>query len=383
MIVLTEIDLYTPRQVIPAAALLIEGDKIVACGTMAEVRIPAEVQAFALPGKKVFPGFIDVHTHGLLGQDAFGHSLAEVIQSLPRFGVTAFLATTVTLPMAEIYTRLREMAAVLENPPSGANCLGIHLEGPHLSPKRPGSATAKWFHPLTQEEFESLQEAAGGKIRMITFAPEEGDALRLIPYLLEQGVIPVIGHSDASYELVAEAVSLGLAHATHTFNAMNPFHHRAPGVIGAVLAFPQITAQLIADGYHVHPGAMRALLNAKRPLGICLVSDSAPFAALPNGEYQWEGYRLLIEGETCHLPDGTLAGAHALLDTGFRNLIHLASLTPSQAATCAAEVPARALRMERGKGRLQPGFDADVIVMDDAYQVVMTIVEGKVLWRRE
>jgi len=362
---------------------MIADGKIVGCGPVGQVRIPDGAERLSLSGKKVFPGFIDVHIHGLLGKDVFGQGLREVVQALPRFGVTSFLATTVTLPMPEIKQRLKQMAEVLAHPPMGANCLGIHLEGPHLSPKRPGMANSAWFHPLTLEEFKSLQEAADGNIRMLTFAPEEGEALQLIPSLIEQGVIPVIGHSDASYELVAKAVALGLAHATHTFNAMPPFHHRAPGVIGAVMAFPQIIAQLIADGHHVHPGAMRALLNAKGAHGVCLISDAAPFAALPEGEYQWGEYTLVIKDGKCSLPDGTLAGAHALMDEGFRNLIRLVGTTPSEASICAAEVPARVLGLGKRKGRIQPGWDADLIVMDEAYRLIMTLVGGKILWRAE
>lgn len=392
MLALTELELYTPRQVFPNGTLLLDGDKIVTAGPDAGLPIPRQARRLSLPGRKAFPGFIDLHTHGLLGKDAFSRDLAEVIRLLPRFGVTSFLATTVTLPMPETYARLKEMAEVLKAPPSGANCLGIHLEGPHLSPKRTGMAKPNWTRPLTREEFDSLQEAAAGHIKMITFAPEEGDSLKLIPYLLEQGVVASIGHSDAPYELVAEAVNLGLGHATHTFNAMPPFHHREPGVIGAVLAFPEITAQLIADGHHVHPGAMRALLNAKGSERVCLVSDSAPFAGLPAGKYEWEGYTVIIDGQTCRTPQGNLAGAYALLDTGFRTLIQSLGLTPSEAAICASEVPARALGfsplpagegpgVRSHKGRLLPGYDADVVVLDEDYQVEMTIVGGEIVYQ--
>ncbi|MDZ4159482.1 MAG: N-acetylglucosamine-6-phosphate deacetylase, partial [Anaerolineaceae bacterium] len=309
MIVLTDIELYTPRQIISNAALLINGNKIAAYGPADLVKIPPGAQVISLPEKKVFPGFIDLHTHGLLGYDAMSANLTEVIHSFPRFGVTSFLATTITLPMDEIYTRLEEVTAVLDKPQVGAECLGIHIEGPHLSPKRSGMANSAWFHPLTKVEFDDLQRIAAGRIRMITFAPEEGGAFSLIPTLIEQGVVPVIGHSDASYEQVVDAVSLGLAHATHTFNAMNPFHHRAPGIIGAVMAMPQIVAQLIADGHHVHVGAMRALLNAKGPEGVCLISDAAPFAALPDGAYTWKEYTLNLRDGSCQLENGTLAGA--------------------------------------------------------------------------
>lgn len=380
MIALTGIDLYTPRHVIRDAVLLTEGEKISSAGSSDEVPIPPDATVISLPGKKVFPGFIDLHTHGLLGMDAMSADLDGVIQQFPRFGVTSFMATTITLPMEEIYTRLRVMAEVIADPPAGANCLGIHLEGPHLSARRPGMAASKWFHPLNRAEFDLLQQAAGGHIRMITFAPEEGDAMDLIPYLISQKVIPSIGHSDASYEQVETAVSLGLSHATHIFNAMNPFHHRAPGVIGAAMAFDPIIGELIADGYHVHPGAMKALFKAKGVDGVCLISDSAPLAALPDGKYTWKEYTLIIQNGTCRLPDDTLAGAHALMDSGFRNLISPVGLSPSQAAICASETPARALGLEKLKGQLLPGCDADLVVMDESYFPYLTMVGGRIAW---
>ena len=383
MLALTEIEVYTPRQVFADAVLLIDGDKIAACWPAAGVPLPDAARGLSLSSRKAFPGLIDLHTHGLLGRDAFSTELAEVIRLLPRFGVTCFLATTVTLPLDDVHTRLREMAEVLRHPPKGARCPGIHLEGNFLSPKRIGMANAAWTQPLTREIFESLQEAAGGLITIVTFAPEEGTAMQMIPNLLDRGVIPAIGHSDATYEQAAEAIRLGLNHATHTFNAMPPFHHRAPGVIGAVMAFPQVSAELIADGHHVHPGAMRALLNAKGPQGVCLVSDSAPCAALPDGEYPWEAYTLIIKDGTCRLPNGTLAGAHALMDTGFRNLISRLGLSPSEASICASEVPARRLGLESHKGRLLPGYDADVVVMDEEFQVEMTIVDGEIVCEKD
>jgi N-acetylglucosamine-6-phosphate deacetylase len=215
---------------------------------------------------------------------------------------------------------------------------------------------------------------------MITFAPEEGKAMELIPYLISQNVIPVIGHSDASYEQVEQAVSLGLTHVTHTFNAMNPFHHRAPGVIGAVMALAPLVAELIVDGHHVHPGAMKALFKAKGADGVCLISDSAPFAALPDGEYTWKDYTLFIQNGACRLSDGTLAGAHVLMDGGFRNLINLVGLSPSQAAICASEVPANAVGMGNRKGRLLPGYDADLVVMDESYFPCLTMAGGRIAW---
>lgn len=384
LVAFCEVEIFLPDgRVIPHGTLLTEGGLIRAVGYAKQLSVPAGAKVITLPGKKVLPGFIDVHFHGLHGYDVFGAGMINAARALPQYGVTSFLATTITLPLDEVFGRLRQLAEAMAEPPAGARCLGIHVEGPHLSPKRPGMANAAWCHPLSADEFGKMQECANGLIRMITFAPEEGDALSVVPALIDQGVVPVMGHSDASYELAARAASLGVRHVTHMFNALNPFHHRAPGVIGAVLALPDITAQLIADGHHVHEGAMRTLLNAVGYGRVCLISDAAPFAGLPDGTYPWQEYTLVVGEGMCRLPNGTLAGAHALMDTGFRNLMTRAGLTPSQASVCASAVPARELGLSNRKGVLLAGFDADIAVLDESFRPYLTMVGGDVVWSRE
>lgn len=382
MLKITGADLYTPRQVFPAGTLVCEHGRIVHAGVEMPPDLPPATPTLHLPGRRLLPGLIDLHTHGLLGRDAFGAKLAEVIQLLPRYGVTSFLATTVTLPMEQVLKRLRAMAAVLQEPPAGASCLGIHIEGNFLSPRRSGMARSEWCQPLTVEIFETLQQAAGGWIRMLTFAPEEGQAVEMIPYLRARGVLPSLGHSDATYEQAVQAIQLGMLHATHTFNAMSPLHQRAPGVVGAVLTSPRLIAELIADGIHVHPGAIRLLLQAKGVDGVCLVSDSSPVAGMPDGVYPWEGYTLVVRDGSCRLPDGGLAGAHALLDAGLRSLIHAIGLSPGEAGICTSQVPAGCLDLQDRKGSLLPGWDADVVIFDEHWQVETTLVAGETVYQR-
>lgn len=236
-------------------------------------------------------------------------------------------------------------------------------------------ATAGWFETLTWERFLSYQQAASGRIRLLTFAPEMGGAMGRIPSLVAAGVIPAIGHSDATFEQVEQAARLGLCHATHTFNAMRPLHQREPGVTGAVLTLDTITAQVIADGLHVHPAALELLVRAKGLERVALVSDAAPLAGLPDGVYEWEHKPVVVAAGACRLEDGTLAGAHALLDTGLRTLVHSLRLTLSRALVPAATTPAVALGVR--KGRLAPGYDADLVLLDSALQPVRTFVRGR------
>jgi len=360
--------------------VLIRGDTIIAVGSADTTVVPPDAEFIEARGLVVVPGLIDVHIHGLMGYDGMGPGLAHVIRALPAFGVTAFVSTTLTLPRDETLASLEAMAEVLETPPLGAQCLGIHLEGPFLAPARPGMATSDWFEPLTWEGFQTLQRAARGHIRMLTFAPEMGEAMACIPRLVEAGIVPVIGHSDATFEQVAQAVQLGIVHATHTFNAMRPFHHREPGVVGAVMYFNEIVAELIADGVHVHPTAMAILLRLKGLERVALVSDAAPLAGLPDGEYEWEHKPVFVRDGSCRLADGTIAGAHVLLDAGVRNLVRLVGLPLERALGPATRVPARVLGLR--KGCLAPGYDADVVLLDEALQPALTIVGGEQVFRR-
>ena len=370
---------YTPDEVIAPGVVLVEGDTITAVGPAGTTPVPPDAELVQADGMAVAPGLIDLHIHGLLGHDAMGPDLALVIRELPAFGVTAFLATTLTLPCDEIVASLAAMADVLDTPPRGAQCLGIHLEGPFLSPAWPGMATPAWFEPLTWESFQTFQRAARGHIRMLTFAPEVGQAMTCIPRLVEAGIVPAIGHSDATFEQVAQAVRLGLSHATHTFNAMRPLHHRDPGVVGAVMYFDEIVAQLIADGVHVHPAAMALLLRVKGLERVALVSDAAPLAGLPDDDYEWEHKPIVVRDGSCRLANGAIAGAHALLDTGVRNLVNLVNLPLEQALATVTRVPAGVLGLR--KGRLSPGYDADIVLLDGDYRPVLTMVEGEVVYR--
>lgn len=379
LIAITNGHIYAPDTVYTPGVVLVRNRTIEAVGSTREVAIPSEATVVDASGHAVVPGFIDLHIHGALGHDAMGRELSYVAQALPSFGVTTFLATTLTLPHDETAARLAAMADVLASPPEGATCAGIHLEGPFLSAERPGMATEEWFQPFTWEAFRSLQETAGGNIRMLSFAPEVGDGMACIPNLLANNVIPSIGHSDASFEDVECAVKLGLNHSTHTFNAMRPMHHRKPGVAGAVLFFDEIVAELIADGLHIHPAVLSIALRAKGIGRVALVSDASPLAGLPDGRYEWEHKHVFVKNGSCRLADGTIAGAHALLDTGVRNLVKLLDVPLAEALIPATAVPADVLGLK--KGRLSPGHDADIVILDADHRPRQTFVGGREVFR--
>jgi N-acetylglucosamine-6-phosphate deacetylase len=373
---------YTPSGILEPGAILLDGGKIKAIAKENEISVPDGTVTLDARDLHVVPGFVDVHIHGLLGHDSMGPGLKEIISSLPAYGVTSFLATTLTRPKNQIMDALDEMANILASPPLGANCLGIHMEGPHLSPAHPGMATSDWFQPLTWQELASFQKAADGNICMLTFAPEEGQAIDLIPKILQAGMVPSIGHSDASFEQVEQAVNLGLSHASHTYNAMRPMAHRQPGVVGAVMYFDQIYAELIADGIHVHPAAMKTLYRSKGPHRLVLVSDASPLAGLPQGTYKWHNKQVIVEHGACRLDDGTIAGAHALIDSGVRNLVNHLDLPLEEALLPATQTAADSLGLHK-KGRILAGCDADLVFLDDEIRPVATIVRGELIWERD
>jgi N-acetylglucosamine-6-phosphate deacetylase len=360
--------------------VLMRGGRIIAVGDADDVAVPGDADLIDASGTSVVPGFIDLHVHGLLNHDAMGPGLREVTASLPAYGVTGFLATTVTRPEDETLDALETMARIIRCPPRGARCLGIHLEGPFLAPSRAGMAAAELFGPPSWPCVERWLRAADGQVRLLTLAPELPGSLELISRLVERGVLPSVGHSDASFDVVGEAVSRGLRHATHTFNAMRPLHHREPGVVGGVLYHDCVTAELIADGVHVHPAVIDLVLQLKGLQGVALVSDAAPQAGLAEGAYRWSDQTIHVSDGSCRLADGTIAGAHALLDAGVRTLVQVLGRPLEQAVVPATTVPARELGLRTG--RLAEGYDADLVLLDRCLVPVRTFVLGEQVYRR-
>ena len=374
-------EILTPERVLHDAVLLVGGDRLIEVGRPA-ADLPADCEVFDASPWRVTPGLIDLHLHGAMGHTVMGPELSAVADHLPQRGVTSFLPTTLTIGPRDLHASLGQMGQYILKPPSGARPLGIHLEGPHLSPRESGIAPARFLRPLTERTWRELQTTARGTIRMLTFAPEEGGAV-LIPRLIDQGVVPSIGHSAATFEQVSEYADLGLNHASHVFNAMGPFHHRAPGVVGAVLYHRSIVAQLIGDLHHVHPAVMELVFRLKGVDHVALVSDAAPAAGGQPGVYQWDAdTRIRVhEDGSCRLRDGeTLAGSATFLDEAVANLMQVVGLSWPEALTTATSVPGGVLGVKRG--RLRAGWIADLTVWDDDFQAVATMVEGRWVWLR-
>lgn len=330
-------------------------------------------------GLRVIPGLIDEHIHGLQGLDMMEHGLDDVAVRLARFGVTGFLATTLATPMDYTLESLKRMtaSAAWSGEPAGARPLGIHLEGPFLSPKTPGMMNPEHFLPLTVKDFDTIYQACEGRARMMTLAPEVDDALEVIPEVVRRGVIASIGHTTADFEMVGKAVRAGVTHATHTCNAMKGLHHREPGTLGGVLYYDQITCEIIADAEHVHPAVIQMIIRTKGLDRVVLVSDAAPLACLAPGEYNWGEHHVINTGLRIQKPDGTLAGSAVALNRSLHTLVERLGMPLEQALISAARTPARELHLDDRMGTLKAGKLANIAILAPDYSVKATYVEGR------
>jgi len=320
----------------------------------------------------VLPGFIDLHVHGGGGADTMqaGQAIATIARTHARHGTTALLATTMTAPRGEIEAALRAVASACTTRSDGAaRVLGVHLEGPYISPDKLGAQPAFAAAPSAAEV---LALHALAPIRVVTLAPELPGALETTAALVAAGIRVQIGHSTASYEQACAALHRGASGFTHLFNAMSGLHQRAPGAVGAALAHAQ-HAELIPDLLHVHPGAMRAALRAIP--GLYCVTDATAAAAMPDGEYRLGRHVVSKCANGVRLADGTLAGSTLTMDQALRNLVEALGLGLREASERVSTHAASYLGLT-DRGVLAVGASADVVVLDAHLRLRQVIVEG-------
>lgn len=325
----------------------------------------------------VTPGLIDVHIHGGAGFDVLDgtyESLDGMSRYLAGAGVTSFLPTTVTAPWNETISAVESAAKAMEAGTSGAQVLGVHLEGPYLNPARKGAQYPDFLRGPSVQEFREKLGALSSIVRIVTIAPELPGAIDLIRYLSARNINISMGHSEATYEEAIAAIDAGAVHATHLFNAMRPLQHRDPGIIGAVLADKRVRAELVWDDLHVHPGTARLIVNAKGPENVMLVSDAMPAAGLSDGEYSLGAHKVFVRNGEARLEEGTIASSIITLDTAVRNAAKLVPL--NQAVMMATYVPAYAAGAEKEKGLIAVGKDADMVDFSKDLAVKAVVLRG-------
>jgi N-acetylglucosamine-6-phosphate deacetylase len=396
MIVLSGADLVLPDRVLTAGTLTIDAGRIV------DIRAdsPSAPSAFAFHGHTIVPGFIDVHVHGVDGIDVFAgpDAVSRVAASLPRYGVTSFCPTTVACPPAELREVLGQVRRCRETPAMhAARVLPAHLESNFISAAYRGAQplaclrTADWRgtppmpaagEAFTGRDIRDVIEACAPDVGIVTLAPELDGALDLIGWLIGLGVRVSLGHSAATWDQALAAIAAGATQATHIFNGMPPFHHRTPGLAGAVLQAPDVAVEVICDGVHVHPGAVRMVVAAKGPSRVMAITDGTAAAGLAPGTRVSLGGQAIVATETCaRLDDGTMAGSVLTMDEAFRRLTGQFGISPVDASLMCATTPARELGLV-GYGLLSEGAVADLVVLDARGQVVQTYVGGRLVFTR-
>ncbi|MBC7250982.1 MAG: N-acetylglucosamine-6-phosphate deacetylase [Anaerolineae bacterium] len=373
---------FTPGQILEHSAVIIEGGKIVEITEGLDPTGYAGATIIDAAGKAVIPGFIDIHVHGGVGYDTMD-ATPQAIQKMAAFfashGVTGFLPTTVTASREAILAAIENTAAGQSRSTGGAQVLGVHVEGPYINPSKPGAQPLQHIRPADPDEYR--QFFAWNNVRLITLAPEIPENKAFIPYAVQQGATVAVGHSAASYEEVLDAVRLGLSHACHTFNGMVGLHHREPGTVGAVLTCAEITAEVIADNVHVHPAVIKLLVQAKGVERTVLMTDAIRAAGLPDGTYELGGQPVTVHEGVARIATGSLAGSTLTMDRAVRNAMAATGLSLAEVLPMASYNPARVIGMEREKGSLEPGKDADIVLLDDEeFKVTLTMVGGWVVY---
>lgn len=370
--------IVTPAGVIENGTLIAEDGRITGVGS--DLSIPSDAAVRDADGLTLLPGFLDLHIHGGGGADAMDatpDALQTICRTHARHGTTGLLATTMTQSRERIAAALANAASGTGFGSSGAQILGVHLEGPYISPKRAGAQPAAWIRPFDAGEFDGWLEAAGGTIRLLTCAPEEPGAEALIADARARGIVVSLGHTNADTEQTRTALDWGAAHATHLFNQMRPLHHRDPGPIGVALTDARVRAvEVIADGHHVAPEIVRLIVRAKGVNGVVLITDAMAGAGAGDGLYDLGGNPVTVANGRATLADGTLAGSVLTLDRAAANVRDWLDLDWPALARLTATNAADQMGWTR-KGRLAVGVDADFVLVDDELTVHATFVAGR------
>lgn len=338
----------------------------------------------------ITPGLIDLHLHGALEKDVMDcreESLSQIAVHQSRCGVTGFLGSTMSAPIeavlkaVDVINRTSQTQAPIGLP---SELLGVHIEGPFLSEQKKGAQDPSAIRAMEEADVNRLINAVQGIKVVISLAPEVCNNRRFIPKLKESGFVVAIGHSNATYEQALQSFEEGISHATHLFNAMSGFGHREPGVVGAVLDSDGISAELIADGIHVHPAALRLAVAMKGTERLCLVTDSLKASGVGDGVFRWGNMEIDVKGLRATIKESdVLAGSVLTMNQAVKNMHEWTGVSVSQAVNMASLNPAQVLGLEGEIGSIQPGKTAHLAVLDQKFEVIETILRGRSVYIKE
>ncbi|MCT4565980.1 MAG: N-acetylglucosamine-6-phosphate deacetylase [Maledivibacter sp.] len=374
-------EIYSEDLIISDGSLVVSDGRIAEIGSQIDYK---DIDIMDLSEYKIIPGLIDMHIHGAKGYDTMDSSyeaINEISKYLAQNGVTGFLPTTVTADWERIRAAVKNVHDTMEKGVGGASIIGSYIEGPFITEKNKGAHPSQFIRKIDSEEIDGLIDDGKGSIRVITIAPEKEDALELIKDLNSRGIKISIGHTDATFNETKCAIENGANIAVHTFNGMRGLHHREPGVLGAVLSIEDIYAELIADFVHVHPEAIKILVKCKGAENISLISDCMRAGGLADGEYKLGELEVVVKDSVPRLPSGALAGSTFKIINGIKNMVNTVGVAPLDAVHMASFVPAKMLGIDKEYGSIKEGKRANLTVIDDSYNVIMTIVDGKIVYR--
>ncbi len=380
--------ILTPDEELNDSIIVVEGSRIAAIGHRDEIRVPADAVDYVAAEMTVVPGFVDVHIHGAGGHDVMegtARALDRISATVARQGTTSLVATTVTAPVEETCHSLEGIARYIrsheelkesrENGKLAAEFVGIHLEGPFISKARRGVHPPDSIARPSVEVLRKFLDAADGLVKIVTIAPEIPGACELIEYAVAAKIVAAIGHTDADYDQTRAAIQGGARHAVHMFNAMRPFAHRDPGVVGAILTDPEVTAEIIADGVHVAGPTIQVLLGCKGFDTVLLVSDGIAATGMPDGNYRLGNFEVTVRDGVARNSEGKLAGSTLTLDRALRYLVAL-GVPLKDAVRMATVLPARRLGLAGKKGIIAVGADADLVALTPDLRVAGVMTRG-------
>ena len=335
------------------------------------------VKIFDVEGAYIAPGFIDTHIHGFKGHGTDNCSveaMVEMSKDLAQYGVTAFNPTLYPASEADMIRSIKEIVKAMGKE-SGAQIMGIHMEGPFISPDKLGVQRPETVRAVDMDLMDRFWEASKGHIVNMTVAPELKGMRYLALYGLKHGIVMQAGHTNAEYHNMVEGMQAGILHSTHLFNAMSQLHHRNPGAVGAVLIHPEMSCEVIADGVHVHPDLFKLLLKDKPLEKIVLITDGLTPTEQEGDNLTANGEKVVFEGGCFHrVADGVIAGSSLTMIRGVKNLVKF-GFSVSDAVRAASSTPASVMHYNK-KGMLIPGYDADIVVFDKQFNIIASIIGG-------
>jgi N-acetylglucosamine-6-phosphate deacetylase len=366
----------TLRRVLDPGWVTVDGGVIAGVG--AGDPPPSAPEAVDVARRWLLPGFVDVHMHGGGGAQITTEDADEILRAVAfhgEHGTTTTLASLVTDELDRMAAAVRTIAGIIRDEPGGS-IAGIHLEGPFLNPAKKGSHDGSHLRAPDPIALQHLLDAGDGTVRVVTLAPELPGGLDLVRLLVASGVLPAVGHTDATFAEARLAFASGARIATHLFNAMREFHHREPGPAGAALADDAVTCELINDGFHVHDDVVRIAVAAAGPDRIAFVTDATPAAGMTDGAFHLGPVPVFARNGKVTLADGTIAGSTLTMDAALRHAVRCVGLPIVTAARAAATTPATLLGLGERTGSIGPGKDADLVLLSEALTVDAVISKG-------